>query len=400
MSLLSPFVNRIQRVRAFLRERDRQFRQTLGFMPRRSRALFGVAIFTTFTAFALSVDRLPTDAHFWLRMVIVAVYTGVLGLGYAFSSFGFRQLLPFVIAFNVLGSLAFSRWLMPGAPPDVLSAVDIAGVETRLRVVRILQSVMAVTGYSCFIGLLRLEGRRSVSAHTEIRLAHDIHASLAPPVSGESAALEWYGASHPSGEVGGDLVDVVDDDEAGRACIADVSGHGVAAGVLMGMFKTALRAAWRRTHDPAAALTEVNAVLGPIKQSNMFVTAVALTCRVSGTFDYVLAGHPSLLHVSQATGGARWIGDAEMALGLVDTTVYHAASFEAAAGDLVVVVTDGLIEVFDRRDRELGTDGLLPIAAAAAKRSTLQETAAEILAACARHGAQTDDQSLLLMRVR
>ncbi len=400
MSLLSPFVNRIQRVRAFLRERDRQFRQTLGFMPRRSRALFGVAIFTTFTAFALSVDRLPTDAHFWLRMVIVAVYTGVLGLGYAFSSFGFRQLLPFVIAFNVLGSLAFSRWLMPGAPPDVLSAVDIAGVETRLRVVRILQSVMAVTGYSCFIGLLRLEGRRSVSAHTEIRLAHDIHASLAPPVSGESAALEWYGASHPSGEVGGDLVDVVDDDEAWRACIADVSGHGVAAGVLMGMFKTALRAAWRRTHDPAAALTEVNAVLGPIKQSNMFVTAVALTCRVSGTFDYVLAGHPSLLHVSQATGGARWIGDAEMALGLVDTTVYHAASFEAAAGDLVVVVTDGLIEVFDRRDRELGTDGLLPIAAAAAKRSTLQETAAEILAACARHGAQTDDQSLLLMRVR
>lgn len=400
MSLLSPFVSRIQRVRAFLRERDRQFRQTLGFMPRRSRALFGVAIFTTFTAFALSVDRLPTDAHFWLRMVIVAVYTGVLGLGYAFSSFGFRQLLPFVIAFNVLGSLAFSRWLMPGAPPDVLSAVDIAGVETRLRVVRILQSVMAVTGYSCFIGLLRLEGRRSVSAHTEIRLAHDIHASLAPPVSGESAALEWYGASHPSGEVGGDLVDVVDDDEAWRACIADVSGHGVAAGVLMGMFKTALRAAWRRTHDPAAALTEVNAVLGPIKQSNMFVTAVALTCRVSGTFDYVLAGHPSLLHVSQATGGARWIGDAEMALGLVDTTVYHAASFEAAAGDLVVVVTDGLIEVFDRRDRELGTDGLLPIAAAAAKRSTLQETAAEILAACARHGAQTDDQSLLLMRVR
>ncbi|HVT48898.1 MAG TPA: PP2C family protein-serine/threonine phosphatase [Vicinamibacterales bacterium] len=393
-------MNRIQRVRAFLRERDRQFRQTLGFMPRRSRALFGVAIFTTFTAFALSVDRLPTDAHFWLRMVIVAVYTGVLGLGYAFSSFGFRQLLPFVIAFNVLGSLAFSRWLMPGAPPDVLSAVDIAGVETRLRVVRILQSVMAVTGYSCFIGLLRLEGRRSVSAHTEIRLAHDIHASLAPPVSGESAALEWYGASHPSGEVGGDLVDVVDDDEAWRACIADVSGHGVAAGVLMGMFKTALRAAWRRTHDPAAALTEVNAVLGPIKQSNMFVTAVALTCRVSGTFDYVLAGHPSLLHVSQATGGARWIGDAEMALGLVDTTVYHAASFEAAAGDLVVVVTDGLIEVFDRRDRELGTDGLLPIAAAAAKRSTLQETAAEILAACARHGAQTDDQSLLLMRVR
>ncbi|HWB18205.1 MAG TPA: PP2C family protein-serine/threonine phosphatase [Vicinamibacterales bacterium] len=400
MSLLSPFVNRIQRVRAFLRDRDRQFRQTLGFMPRRSRALLGVAIFTTFTAFALSVDQLPTDTHFWLRMAVVAVYTGVLGLGYAFSSFGFRQLLPFVIAFNVLGPLAFSHWLAPGNPPHVLAAADIAGVEARLRVVRALQSVMAVTGYSCFIALLRLEGRRSVSAHTEIRLAHDIHASLAPPVSGESAALEWYGASHPSGEVGGDLVDVVSDDEAWRACIADVSGHGVAAGVFMGMFKTALRAAWRRTHDPAAALTEVNAVLEPIKQSNMFVTAAALACRVPGTFDYVLAGHPSLLHVSHASGCARWVGDAEMAIGLIDTTAYHAASFDAAPGDLVVVVTDGLIEVFDRRDHELGPDGLLPIVVAAAKRSTLQEAAADILAACARHGAQSDDQSLLLVRVR
>jgi serine phosphatase RsbU (regulator of sigma subunit) len=89
-----------------------------------------------------------------------------------------------------------------------------------------------------------------------------------------------------------------------------------------------------------------------------------------------------------------------MAIGLIDTTAYHAASFDAAPGDLVVVVTDGLIEVFDRRDHELGPDGLLPIVVAAAKRSTLQEVAADILAACARHGAQTDDQSLLLVRVR
>jgi hypothetical protein len=399
VSSSNPIVNRLQRIRAFLRERDRQFRQTLGFMPRRSRMLLGVAIFATFTAFALSVDRLPTGPHFWLRLAIVAVYTGLLGLGYAFSSFGARHLLPFVIAFNVLGPAAVSHWLPAGEPPHVLSAADIAAVEFRLRIVRVLQSVAAVTGYSCFIGLLRSEGRRSVSAHTEIRLAHDIHASLAPPVAGGSPWLEWYGASHPSGAVGGDLVDVVDDDGVWRACIADVSGHGVAAGVLMGMFKTSVRAAWRRTDDPAAALTEVNAVLGPIRQPNMFVTAAALTCRARGRFDYVLAGHPSLLHVS-AQGCGRWVGDPQMAIGLVDTTAYEAAALDVAPGDLLVVVTDGLIEVFDGRDRELGPEGLLPIVVAAAKRPTLQEIAADIVAACARHGAQADDQSLLLVRVR
>jgi serine phosphatase RsbU (regulator of sigma subunit) len=399
VSSSNPIVNRVQRIRAFLRERDRQFRQTLGFMPRRSRLLLCVAIVMTFAAFALSVDRLPTDAAFWPRMAVVAVYTGILGLGYAFSSFGFRQLLPFVLAFNILGPLAFSQWFAPGPRPETLSAIDIAGVERRMRLVRILQNAAAITGYSCFIALLRLEGRRSVSAHTEIRLAHDIHASLAPPVAGQSTALEWYGASHPSGEVGGDLVDVVDDGGAWRACIADVSGHGVAAGVLMGMFKTSVRAAWRRTHDPATALTEVNAVLGPIRQPNMFVTAAALTCRARGRFDYVLAGHPSLLHVS-AQGCGRWIGDPQMAIGLVDTTAYEAAALDVAPGDLLVVVTDGLIEVFDGSDRELGPEGLLPIVVAAAKRPTLQEIAADIVAACARHGAQADDQSLLLVRVR
>jgi serine phosphatase RsbU (regulator of sigma subunit) len=142
------------------------------------------------------------------------------------------------------------------------------------------------------------------------------------------------------------------------------------------------------------------AVLAPIYESYMFVTAAGLSCGAPGTLDYVLAGHPSLLHVSHASGRARWVGDAQMAIGLVDTTIYHTAAFEVASGDLVVVVTDGLIEVFDRRDRELGPEGLLPIVGAAATRPTLSATAADILAACARHGAQADDQSLLLVRVR
>jgi hypothetical protein len=64
----------------------------------------------------------------------------------------------------------------------------------------------------------------------------------------------------------------------------------------------------------------------------------------------------------------------------------------------VAVVTDGLIEVFDRRQQELGADGLLRIVEGAARQERLSDMAAEIFAGCAKYGVQTDDQSLLLVR--
>lgn len=57
-----------------------------------------------------------------------------------------------------------------------------------------------------------------------------------------------------------------------------------------------------------------------------------------------------------------------------------------------------MIEVFNRNDQELGAGRLLDIVQSAAKLSTLEISSAEMFAACARHGAQTDDQSLLMVR--
>ena len=218
--------------------------------------------------------------------------------------------------------------------------------------------MMSLMAYGSFIGLLRLEGRRSIAAHTEIRLAREIHAGLVPLTTGRAAGFEWYGVSRPSGEVGGDLVDVISPPgQRWTACIADVSGHGVAAGVLMGMFKTALRSARRAADDPAAVLTQVNEVLTPLKQSNMFVTAAVLSGGEGDRLDYVLAGHPPLVHVERLSGRARWVGESQIAVGFIDAIRYDTTPLHVSPGDLIVVVTDGLIEVFDRRERELAPMG-------------------------------------------
>ncbi len=380
-----------------LRARNKRFQQTVRAMPMRSRILLGVAIFTTFMALSLWGASLSLAPGFWTRVVASALFSGVIGLGYAAVGFGYRVMLPVVIVVNILGSVLMARW-MPVRQPSAMSLQQVRQAETRLDVLGTVRIVISLVAYTSFIAVLRLEGERSFGAHTEIRLAREIHASLVPLTRGRAGDLEWYGVSHPSGEVGGDLVDVVSDrPSAWTACVADVSGHGVAAGVLMGMFKTALRSAYRVSAEPSRVLSEVNDVIGPLKQSNMFVTAAMLGWSEPNTLSFVLAGHPSLVHVDGATGRARWIGESQVAIGFKDDVDYRSDTIEVAAGDLVAVVTDGLIEVFDRRQHELGADGLLRIVEGAARQSRLSEAADEIFAGCAKYGAQTDDQSLLLV---
>src|SRR5258708_30976607 len=72
-------------------------------------------------------------------------------------------------------------------------------------------------------------------------LSSDIQNTLVPPIRYEGARVEAHGQSIPKDDVGGDLADLVSDGRDVTAYVADVSGHGLRAGVLMGMIKTAGR---------------------------------------------------------------------------------------------------------------------------------------------------------------
>ena len=74
-----------------------------------------------------------------------------------------------------------------------------------------------------------------------MELAREIHGSLVPDVRIEGERYEMYGCSIPASEVGGDLVDAVVVDGRAIGMVADVSGHGVSAGMLLGLVKASLR---------------------------------------------------------------------------------------------------------------------------------------------------------------
>ena len=124
------------------------------------------------------------------------------------------------------------------------------------------------------------EGVASVRMQTELSLAHGIQATLVPTVSFRNPSFELYGKSIPSTEMGGDLVDVIESDGGLVAYVADISGHGLPAGQLMGMLKTAMRLAVQFRQMPVAALESVDRVLPDLKEPEMFATLALLRLEV------------------------------------------------------------------------------------------------------------------------
>ena len=168
---------------------------------------------------------------------------------------------------------------------------------------------------------------------------------------------------------------------------------------MMGMFKTALYAHLDAAASPADLLTRVNSTLLPLRRPNMFVTAACLHRSSATTMEITLAGHPPLLHLAKATGKAHWVGQPQLAIGLTDDVEFRTETITVAPGDLLVVITDGLLEVFDRQDRELGADGLLRVVQQVPQSAALAHFDARIFDTCRAHGPQLDDQTLLLIRV-
>jgi serine phosphatase RsbU (regulator of sigma subunit) len=381
-------------------ERGRLVRQFLESMSPGARWLLVAMVFLCFAPMGLLSDLSSLGQSPWYRVLFLAVWSGGLAITIAAASVSGRFWLIVLGVFGIyFEAFVVHRWLPEPPSPTTLGPAEVAALERHLTAIMGLTVADVVLVYVSFVSLMQGEGRRFMRAHTEIRLARAIHRSLVPELAGSSATLAWRGVSRPSGEVGGDLVDVIVQADGWLGCVADVSGHGVAAGVLMGMFKTAFHAAAGEVSDVGELLTRTNRVITPLKQSNMFVTAACLRMAGPGRMEYVLAGHPSLLQVRARASTAAWVGESQLAIGITADVRYETRAFEVERGDLVLVVTDGLLEVANPKNQELGTAGLARAVQNLPETAPLAEIEDRLFAACEAHGIQADDQTVLIIRI-
>jgi hypothetical protein len=196
-----------------------------------------------------------------------------------------------LVAIHVVYVVLVPGWfsLLPAMPPGRL-LVD--GLGTMLTV---------MVGYTCFPRFINVTAARHLRAQAEIALARDIHRVLVPEIHRTAGEYEFFGWSVPSGDVGGDLVDLVETHDGWLGYVADVSGHGVASGVVMGMFKSGVRTRVRSGGTVGGLLGDVDQVLMPLKQPNMYVTAACIRGGPDGTLDCAVGGPPA-----DPPGGFDW----------------------------------------------------------------------------------------------
>ena len=369
-------------------------------VPLLSRTVSLLGVFLLFCTIGFSVDIMQMGRQRDLSLVLSVLLNGLFAMSYAISGTILRRqwwkaMVPIFIVQNVVMSGLYV--VLPLRPQTVpLDAAGIERLQHRLSSSANLTIFAMVLGYACFVYVSITEGRRYFRAHAEIELATEIHRTLVPPVDVRAAGFEFYGRSVPSGEVGGDLIDVVQDARGWIAYVADVSGHGVAPGVVMGMVKSAARMRLSGQNGSAGLLESLNSVLYSVTKPEMFVTFAYVASDGQG-LEYSTAGHHAILHYHAATCEFSDLGCANMPLGMFDGQQFTHSSVECASGDLLLLLTDGLLEVANAKGEEFGFDGVKAVVArqASAPPAILFQA---LLDEAKRYGRANDDQSLLIVR--
>jgi len=203
----------------------------------------------------------------------------------------------------------------------------------------------------------------------QMLLPHD-----APRIDGLDVDARYLAAQ----KVSGDFYDLfaLSETRLGVA-VADVSGKGIPASLLMAICRTNLRQIAPRHASPAQTLIELNRTLGGTLQPGMFITllyAVIDTARREVTF--ARAGHELPLFARRAPSGqvaVEFLGSEGMPLGLVPDEIFSAAIADRTEpfqpGDSLVLYTDGLTEAPNDEGKEFAGSRLADTVRALQNRS-------------------------------
>ena len=327
------------------------------------------------------------------------------------GSLGASALLAFLsgaLAVCWAGTFTVSRWFALGIVPFTLAVMLLSG-PLAARVLHLRPSPPSlvglavvgaiVLGYVLFIVFINGQGRTTLRLLTEMALAQRIHASLVPALLRSDERLEVDGASFASTEMGGDLVDMVDHGATTDLVLADVSGHGVKAGVVMGMVKSAIRMGLREDRGLQRLAGDLNDVLDQTTSPEMYATMVLLRIQhAERRLECLLAGHSRVLHHRRGESAASRIGEGGFPVGLLGGSAYSSVSLGLSPGDLIATWTDGLDETVNEADQELGREAIESAIVARAERP-LAEIRTAVFELARAHGPQRDDRSLLLVRI-
>jgi len=204
------------------------------------------------------------------------------------------------------------------------------------------------------------EERKLLALEEDLKIARHIQQSLLPKENPTIEGIEIFGLSIPAKQVGGDYYDFIQIDayHLGIA-IADVSGKGTPAALLMANLQAGLRGQALITPSVKETVTKVNFMLSRFIDIDKFVTLFYGILDIKNkTLTYTNAGHnfPFLL---ARDGNLRKLEKGGIILGMLDSFVYEEETVQLNPHDLMLLYTDGLTEAMNQRDEMFEEERLL-----------------------------------------
>jgi serine phosphatase RsbU (regulator of sigma subunit)/pSer/pThr/pTyr-binding forkhead associated (FHA) protein len=249
---------------------------------------------------------------------------------------------------------------------------------------------------------LREEAVQKAKLDEELRTAYVVQSRLLPTELPVVDGYAFAGTNKPCRTVSGDYYDVVLRPD-GRLyfIVADVSGKGVTAALVMASVATAFNIFTRTDPSPADLVRELNVTLAPKTAPTKFVTmVVGLLDPATGTVEFVNAGHVAPLVIS--SHGVEQKTTTDMVVGLFGHAGYRNQTVSLAAGDSFVLFTDGVTEAENESEDQLGLE---PVATLLADQhgkpatQILELIAAHVQSFCGNAAANDDVTMLALTRL-
>lgn len=236
----------------------------------------------------------------------------------------------------------------------------------------------------------------------ELNLALEIQKNLLPKENPKIDGYDIYGTSKPSRAVGGDYFDFVPVNENEHLIIiADVSGKGIPASLLMANLQAAIRTIAPLNLPLNTLLKNLNSLLYRNTSTDRFVTLfISKINNLENTFEYINAGHnPPILINSK--NELKELTQGGIVLGIInDVPDFESETLILKSGDRILLYTDGLSEALNTSKEEFGTDRIFRFFQKTLnlKSQEITENLLSVLHNFVGHAVQYDDITLITIQ--
>lgn len=181
----------------------------------------------------------------------------------------------------------------------------------------------------------------------DLQIARRVQEALVPQGVFRGPRTEMRSAYIPSETLSGDFYDYFLQDDTTYLFVADVSGHGLPAAILVSLLKSYIHTEAEPHGSLASLMSRLNDFLFSVSLPTQFATAQVFRVNGSGMLTYSNAAHPGFLLFSRESGQTTLHEDPSNLLGALPGLEYEEQKLSVAPGDTLFVYTDGLT---DRRN--------------------------------------------------